>query len=54
VLGGRGVLKKIKVKAVAEVIMTVWVHEDVIGNLEIEDIESVEDIKDISEWEEIE
>lgn len=35
---------KAKVKAVVE--MTVWIHEDVTGNQEVEDVEEVTDIEE--------
>jgi hypothetical protein len=42
---------KQKVKANIDVIMTVWVNEDVNGNKEIEDVEDIADIREINDWE---
>jgi hypothetical protein len=42
---------KKKVKANIDVIMTVWINEDITGNKEIEGVEEVDDIRDINEWE---
>jgi hypothetical protein len=43
---------KTNIKANINVIMTVWINEDINGNKEIEDIEEVQDIREINEWEE--
>lgn len=42
---------KKKVKANIDVIMTVWINEDVTGNKEIEGVEEIDDVRDINEWE---
>lgn len=42
---------KKKIKANIDVIMTVWINEDINGNKEIEDYEEIEEIREINEWE---
>lgn len=38
--------KKYKARVTASVVMTVWIHEDAVGNQEIEDIEEVDEIEE--------
>lgn len=38
--------RRFQAKVKAEVEMTVWIHEDVNGNQEIEEIEAVEEINE--------
>jgi hypothetical protein len=41
-----GDFMKYKAKIKAETIMTVWIHEDVVGNQEVEEVEEVDEVRE--------